>query len=57
MRQGKKISLKKITNMVTPTLLLSKKPASKKTRNSIILLYLPLPTLLIRVARMGIKLK
>ena len=57
MRQGKKISLKKITNMVTPTLLLSKKPPLKKTRNSIILLYLPLPTLLIRVARMGIKLK
>ena len=57
MRQGKKISLKKITNMVTPTLLLSKKPPSKKTRNSIILLYPPLPTLLIRVARMGIKLK
>jgi len=57
MRQVKKILLKKIINMVTLTLLLSKKPLCKKTKNFIIQLYQPLPKLLIMVVRMDIKLK
>jgi hypothetical protein len=43
--------------MVTPTLLFSKKPPSKKTKSFIILLSQPSLTSLIRGVKMDIKLK